>query len=119
MDFGHFLFLRQLGRRPQEYGRLGIHSEESMSWSGTYSHEFLLALDLWAAAVLFNRPGITISTMSGLVRDGRDRPLALHEWQRAFLRWLEPRLSRAHVEKAKAADIARAKLALEIMGVTS
>lgn len=86
-----------------------------MSWNRTYSHQFLLALDLWAAAVLFGVNGITISTLSGLVRDGKDGPFKLAPWQRAFLRWLEPRLSRAHVDAAKAADIARAQLAIQLM----
>jgi hypothetical protein len=83
-----------------------------MAWSGTYSEHFLLALDYWAAAVFFNRFGITISTMAGLVRDGLHGPLQLSGWQIAFLRWLEPRLSNGHCEAAKAADIDRLKAAL-------
>lgn len=85
-------------------------------WSNTYSHEFLLALDLWAAGVFFNKNGITVSTLSGIVRDGKDAPLKLYGWQRAFLKWLAPRLSEAHTTAALAADIARAKLALQLMG---
>lgn len=90
-----------------------------MSWDKTYSHEFLLALDLYAAGLFFNHNGITISTMAGLVRDGKDAPLKLYGWQRSFLRWLEPRLSNAHCEGAKAADIARAQLALQLMDPSS
>ena len=86
-----------------------------MSWDNTYSHDFLLALDLWAAAVFLGHFGITISTMSGLVRDGKDGPLKLHGWQRSFLRWLEPKLSRAHVNAALIADRGRATLALSLM----
>jgi hypothetical protein len=86
-----------------------------MSWSDTYSHEFLLALDLWAAAVFFNRPGITISSMSGLVRDRKDAPLELHGWQIAFLLWLAPRLSKRHTDAARAADMARARFVEELL----
>lgn len=88
-----------------------------MSWDQTYSHNVLLALDLYCALIFFNRAGLTISTLSGLVRDGKDGPLKLWGWQRAFLRWLEPRLTRAHVDAALKADTARAQLALTLMGV--
>lgn len=87
-----------------------------MSFQGSYAHEFLLALDLWAAAVFFNRAGITISTMAGLVRDGKDGPLKLWAWQRAFLAWLEPKLSNAHCERAKAADRDRAQWVVQVLG---
>jgi hypothetical protein len=82
-------------------------------WDETYSHNFLLALDLWAALVFFNRAGITISTMSGMVRDGKDGPLKLWGWQRSFLRWLEPRLGRAHVTGALKADRGRAQFIID------
>lgn len=86
-----------------------------MTWDTTYSHDFLLALDLWAAAVFFGHFGITVSTMAGLVRDGKDGPLKLHAWQRSFLRWIEPKLSRAHCAAALLADRARATLATSLM----
>lgn len=86
-----------------------------MPWSGTYSHNFLLAIDLWAAEVIFNRAGITISSMAGLVRDGQDETLHLWRWQHAFLAWLEPRLSQAHCVKARAADLARAQLVISLL----
>jgi hypothetical protein len=85
------------------------------AWDKTFTHNVLLAIDLWAALTFFNRAGITISTMAGLVRDGKAAPLKLWLWQEDFLRWLEPRLSNAHCEAAKAADIARAELALQLM----
>jgi hypothetical protein len=80
-----------------------------MSWDKTYTHDALLALDLWAAAVFFGAIGITVSSLAGLVRDGKDAPFRLRRWQRSFLGWLEPRLSRAHCEAARAADLARAQ----------
>lgn len=83
-----------------------------MTWDQTYSHDFLLALDLWAAAVFFGVFGVTLSTLSGMVRDGTDGPFKLRRWQRSFLRWLEPRLGRAHVAAALKADRGRAGLVL-------
>ena len=62
-----------------------------------WSFKFVFALDLFFAAVIFGQFRISISTMSGLVRDGKDGFLGLKLWQRDFLRWLEPKLSRAHV----------------------
>jgi hypothetical protein len=83
-----------------------------MTWTNTYSHTFLLALDLWAAAVFFNRPRVTISTMACLVHDGKDAPLELQEWQRSFLRWLAPKLSTAHCRGALQSDIDHLQAAL-------
>lgn len=80
-----------------------------MSWDQTYSHTFLIALDEWGAAVFFNRLNFTISTMCRLVRDGQDAPLKLNRWQRAFLKWLEPRLSESHCAAALQADLERLK----------
>lgn len=86
-----------------------------MSEAGTYSHTVLLALDYWAAAVFFGRFGLSISTMAGLVRDDLHGPLGLQGWQVAFLRWLEPRLSNAHCEAAKAGDVGRLKTGLLLL----
>jgi hypothetical protein len=83
------------------------------AWDQTYSHNFLLALDLWGALVLFNRAGITISTMSGMVWNGKDTPLKLWGWQRALLRWIAPRLGRAHVAAALKADRGRAQFVID------
>jgi hypothetical protein len=82
-------------------------------WDATYSHNVLLALDLFGALVIFNISGITISTLSGMVRDGKDAPLKLWGWQKAILRWLEPRLGRAHVTGALKADRARAQFVID------
>lgn len=82
-----------------------------------YALEAGLGLDFWAAATFFGAYGITVSTMAGLVRDGKDAPLRLYGWQRGFLRWLEPKLSREHCAKALQHDIERCKTALTLMGV--
>jgi hypothetical protein len=88
-----------------------------MSSGQPWALEFGLGLDFWAAATFFGHYGITVSTMAGLVRDGNDAPLKLYGWQRAFLRWLEPRLSRQHCALALQSDVKRCKDALTIMGV--
>jgi hypothetical protein len=85
-------------------------------WAKTYSHDFLIAFDKWCCATLFGVDGLTISTLSGLVRDGKDSAFKLHGYQRSFLRWLEPRLSRAHVEAARISDRARAQFVLDNTG---
>jgi hypothetical protein len=79
--------------------------------------EAALGLDFWAAATFFGHYGLTVSTMAGLVRDDKDGPLKLYGWQRSFLRWLEPKLSRDHCARALQHDIARCKTALTLMGV--
>jgi hypothetical protein len=89
-----------------------------MTTGDTYALEAGLGWDYWGAATFFGHYGITISTMAGLVRDGKDAPLKLYGFQRAFLRWLEPRLSREHCEAARLSDIARCKQALTLMGAT-
>lgn len=38
-----------------------------MSWDKTYSHTLLLALDRFGAAILFNEPDITISSLCWIV----------------------------------------------------
>ncbi|MDB6085199.1 MAG: hypothetical protein JWN43_3080 [Gammaproteobacteria bacterium] len=79
----------------------------------TWSFKLVFALDLFGCAVIFQVSGLSISTLSGLVRDGKDAPFRLSPWQRSFLRWLEPRLSRAHVEGALAYDRANARFILD------
>lgn len=87
-----------------------------MSWERTYVYDFLLAFDRWCCAVFFGVPGITISTLSGEVRDGRDAPFKLHPWQKSFLGWLGPRLSKAHTDAARAEDLENAKWLTSILG---
>lgn len=91
-----------------------------MAWDRTYSHNMLLALDMWGAAVFWNRPDITISSMCGLVmladQHAEWRPnvegLKLYRWQIAVLRFLGPILNRIqanHCQLAIYADIQRAQ----------
>jgi hypothetical protein len=88
-----------------------------MTTGDTFALEAGLGLDYWCAATFFGHYGLTVSTMAGLVRDGKDASLKLYPWQRSFLRWLAPRLSEAHCAKALRSDIARCKQALTLMGV--
>lgn len=86
-----------------------------MSWSQTWTFKLVFGLDLFAAAIFFGQFGLSVSTMAGLVRDGRAAPLSLRLWQEDFLRWLEPRLSHAHCEGAIASDLARAQAAIKLL----
>lgn len=92
-----------------------------MSFSGTYAHTFLIALDQTGAAVLFNRNDATISSLCHLQLEtdagnadaaAKHATLNLHPWQVWFLRhvgagleWKWP----GHCARAAAADIARAE----------
>lgn len=65
-----------------------------MSWDGTYSHTVLIAVDQFAAAVIFNRADLTVSTMCWMVATGNDSSLKLSTWQRWSLVKLGPVLNR-------------------------
>lgn len=69
-----------------------------MSWDKTYSHTLLIALDQFAAAVIFNRPDLTISAMCWMVSSGHAESLKLYGWQRAFLAGLAPVLDRIQAQ---------------------
>jgi hypothetical protein len=87
-----------------------------MTWTDkTLTFRIAFGLDLFAAAVVFGQYGISVSSMAGLVRDGLDGPLKLKLWQHDFLRWLEPKLSRAHCAGAVQYDRDRAQLVLNLL----
>lgn len=59
-----------------------------MSWDRTYSHVVLLGFDRLGAAIIFNEPDITISSLCWIVRDGSSDMVArlkLYGWQRLLL----------------------------------
>lgn len=90
-----------------------------MSWDKTYTHTVLIGLDQFAAAVIFNRPDLTISTMCWMVMEGQAFDLKLSGWQIAILAWLGPKLDRMqanHCAEAKDGDIARAQQTLKALG---
>jgi hypothetical protein len=77
---------------------------------------FLLAIDRLGAALLFNRPDITISALCWVARYAPDEPIAasaLHElklyqwqflallWIGSVLEWIQP----GHCIKARTSDI--------------
>lgn len=100
-----------------------------MSWSQTYSHALLYAVDTFGAVAFFNRPGgVTISSLARIVHlasedagyngvwKARVASLKLWGWQQRFLLWLEPRLGEAHCEGARMADIFRAHGVMDLLG---
>lgn len=99
-----------------------------MSFQRSYVHTVLVAIDQTAAAVLFNRDDVTISSLCGLVRrmDRGDKQarnlvylgLALRDWQIGFLRFTGAALEKfwpGHCEAAIKADIARGERAQTIL----
>ena len=90
-----------------------------MAWTRTYLHTLAVAIDDAAAALLFNRNDITISSLCWMQRtaDAGDpnvcaklAALGLRPWQRGFLRnvgagleWMRP----GHCDRARLADMAR------------
>lgn len=83
-----------------------------MSWGKTYSHTLAIAVDDLAAAVLFNEPDLTVSSLCRLAQLGRLAPLKLSAWQVRLLTWLAPRLDRLqahHCELARLADLERGR----------
>lgn len=99
-----------------------------MSFQRTYVHTVLVAIDQTAAAVLFNRDDVTISSLCGLVRrmDAGIHvagftlrvALGLRPWQLGFLRLTGTALEKfwpGHCEAAIKADIARGERAQTIL----
>lgn len=89
-----------------------------MSWDKTYSHNFLIALDSFAAAVVFNRPDLTVSTMCWMVMTGNDQSLKLNSAQRWILVKLGPWLNDIqtnHCELAAYGDRDRAQSTLDAL----
>lgn len=93
-----------------------------MSWDKTYSHTLALALDRAAAAVIFNEPDITISSLAWMVRSGSDAQrasLKLHGWQRSCLRFVGSALEYfwpGHLDAARLGDIQTSQRAAALLG---
>lgn len=89
-----------------------------MAWGNSYTHTLALAIDSFAASVLFNRPDLTISALCWLVTENLDSPLKLWKWQRRLLLWIGPILNKiqaGHMALARAGDIRRAKSTLSLL----
>jgi hypothetical protein len=90
--------------------------EDDMSWEKTYSHTVLLALDRLGAALVFNEPDITISSLCWIVRYATKLKIAedalpklkLAEWQKFALTWIGNGLEYfwpGHCESARQGDV--------------
>lgn len=93
-----------------------------MSWDKTYSHTLALALDRAAAAVIYNEPDITISSLCWVVRSGSvtaNATLKLYRWQAASLRAIGSALEYfwpGHCARARTGDIATSTRARTLLG---
>lgn len=87
-----------------------------MSWDKTYSHTAVLALDRLGAALLFNEPDITISSLCWVVRYATSLRIAevalprlkLHPVQHAALRYIGNALEHfwpGHCDAARWGDL--------------
>jgi len=69
---------------------LGVLLEADMSWDIAYSHTLALAVDRLGAALVFNQPDITISSLCWIVRQVHSEEmvqwLKLYWWQ-LWLLW--------------------------------
>ncbi|MGH9724570.1 MAG: hypothetical protein ACRD41_05840 [Candidatus Acidiferrales bacterium] len=86
-----------------------------------------IGVDQAGAAILFNRPGLTISSLCRVVEfadagipefQERLRSLKLSAWQIDLLRWLGKRLDGwwpGHCEGARLGDLDRAKFGIDLL----
>jgi hypothetical protein len=110
-------------------------AEAWVSWSGTFSHTVLYAVDVLFGTLFWSVPDITISALCDVVAladaqvagpapgDLHDWParlgsLKLWGWQIGLLRFIGPWLNRIqtdHMELARQADIERARRILDLL----
>ncbi len=97
-----------------------------MSWTQSYTHTLAIGVDRFGAAVLYNQPDITISSLCWLERTSRGlgapapspvqtrlaqnavRQMRLYAWQATTLKWIGAgleRLSSGHCARAMASDL--------------
>jgi hypothetical protein len=87
-----------------------------MSWDRTYSHTVALGVDRFAAALVYNQPDITISSLCWIVRNGEKLKIAedalvvlkLSKWQHRSLTLIGNGLERffpGHCEAARMGDL--------------
>lgn len=81
-----------------------------MSWDQTYSHTVALAVDRFAAAIIFNEPDITISSLCWFVLNPAKpiQKLKLSGWQFRLLNWIGSRLEQlfpGHCAAARQGDL--------------
>lgn len=108
-----------------------------MSWDKTYGHTLALGVDRFAAAVVFNEPDITISSLCWIVgvaegsiaaRSSMEKvaaqsalvDLKLYNWQLMALRWIGHELEHTfpgHCAAARQGDIATSARARGLLGI--
>lgn len=83
-----------------------------MSWTQTYTHTVLIGIDRLGAALIFNQPDITISSLCWIELFGSQKQrdlLKLAEWQHTLLRVIGERLLErfwpGHCTRARQGDI--------------
>lgn len=99
-----------------------------MSFSRTYAHNVLVAVDSFLAALFFNRPDLTISALCGIVLRAKvdggewqwrvERVLKFNRWQIWILRGIGYALNltfRNHCEAARVSDLTRAASTLKLL----
>jgi hypothetical protein len=96
-----------------------------MSWERTYSHTALLGIDRLGAALVFNEPDITISSLCWVVRNGNSEELGalkLYSWQLCALRGIGNTLEHfwpGHCTRARDGDIQASTRARTLLGVAT
>lgn len=94
-----------------------------MSWSNTYTHTIALAIDRFGAALIFNEPDITISSLCWVVRRGskmQQDALKLAPWQRKLLQLIGNGLEHfwpGHCARARGGDLATSSRARSLLTV--
>lgn len=98
-----------------------------MSWDQTYSYTVVLAVDRFAAAVLFGQPDITISSLCWIVlnagklriADEAMEKLRLSKWQVRSLLWIGGRLEHffpGHCAAARLSDLRTSTRSIDLLG---
>lgn len=92
-----------------------------MSWSQSYSYTLVIGLDRFGAAVFFNQPDLTISSLCWIVRTNAPTLplLKLSTWQLLTLRWIGSGLEwlqPGHCANARASDMAASQRAADLLG---
>ena len=93
-----------------------------MSWEQSYSHTVLIAVDRLGAALLFNEPDITISSLCWVVRSGtpaQNAALKLYGWQKSALQLVGDGLEYfwpGHCARARTSDIQTSSRAAQLLG---
>lgn len=93
-----------------------------MSWSKTYTHTLAIGIDSLGAAIFFNEPDLTISSLAWIVRSGssaQQRQLELYGWQRSALVAIGAALEYfwpGHCASARLGDISRSERTTNLLG---